>query len=335
MSNPTLANPSLGGTELKLPVYSDMVGAAQALGDGKLRFGDATSVIDLGMGVLNTALDPLGALVGSAAGFLVDWLVANIEFIKRPVDWLLGAPDQISAVSRKWRQTGTSIAEQGNAFVGSLGALSTWEGPASEAYQGVVRHCHAVYQQANEAAHGVAGWVNLAGALVKAFREFMLGLLKDFITEVVKAALVAAASAVPSLGASIGAFTAWFSARMAMMAGKFSKTLSKLMTKMGDLVQKLGGSGRSFHVAAEKLRQAASRFGRSATRGFGNSGVPGGPSPRLPGDTTREFNHNLPGYKDLQNGYTWIKKGTTAVDDIANAADKGAPQSVNDLPEAD
>ncbi|MGJ6979503.1 WXG100 family type VII secretion target [Aestuariimicrobium soli] len=333
MSNPTLANRSFGGAELKLPVYSDLVNATQALGDGKLRFNDVTSLADTTLGILNTALDPLGALIGSAVGFLVDWLVKNVEFIKKPVDWLLGAPDQISEVSQKWRQTGTSIAEHGNAFVGSLGTLSTWEGPASEAYKGVVRHCHALYQQANEAANGVAGWVNLAGAVVKTFREFMLQMLKDFITEVVKAALLAAASAIPSFGASIGAFTSWFSARMAMMAGKFSKTLSKLMTKMGDLVKKLGGSGRSFYVAAEKLRQAASRFGRSAARGFGNSGIPGGPTPRLPGDTRVPFNQNMPGYKGFNDAYKWGKRVTGGVDKAADASDAGAPAHVNDLPE--
>lgn len=335
MSSPSLANPTPfgGGVELKIPVYADLVGAAQSLGDGKLRFNDLTSLVDVGMGILTTALDPLGALVGSAVGYLVDWLIANLEPLKKAVDWLLGAPDQIAETARQWRQTGTTIADQGDAFVASLSGLSTWAGPASEAYKGVVRHCHAVYQQANEAANGVAGWVNLAGALVKAFREFMLSMLKDFITEVVKAALIAAASAVPSLGASIGVFTSWFSARMAMMAGKFAKTLSKLMTKMGDLAKKLGASGRSFHVAAEKLRQAASRFGRSASRGFGNSGVPGGPSPRLPGNTTAEFNRNMPGYEEFKKGYKWGKRVTGGVDKGADMVDAGPQGSVDDLPE--
>lgn len=335
MSTPALANPQPlgGGAQFKIPVYADMVGAATALGDGKLRFSDATSVVNLGLGVLNTALDPLGALIGSVVGYLVDWLVESCEAIKKPVDWLLGAPSQIAEVSQKWRKTGDLIAEHGNAFVGSLGGLSTWEGPASEAYKGVVRHCHAVYQQANEAANGVAGWVNLAGAVVTAFREFMLQMFKDFITEVVKAALIAAASAVPTLGASVGVFTTWFSARMAMMAGKFAKTLSKLMTKMGDLVKKLGGSGRAFYSAASKLRQAATRFGRSAGQGFGRSGVRGGPSPRLPGDTRAEFNRNMPGYKEFNKHYKQAKRATGAADKAADAAETGAPGHVDDLPE--
>lgn len=331
---PALANPKPFGTELKIPVYSDLVSATTALGDGKLRFSDATSIIDLGLGILTTALDPLGALVGSAVGYLVDWLIANLEPLKKAVDWLLGAPEQITAASDKWNETAKTIADKGNEFVGSLGGLSGWEGPASEAYKGVVRHAHGVYQQANEAAIGVSDWIKGAGAIVKTFREFMLSMLKDFITEVVKAALLAAASAVPTVGASIGVFTTWFSARMAMMAGKFSKTLSKLMTKMGDLCRKLGMSGRSFYVAAEKLSQAASKFGRSATRGFGNSGIRGGPTPRLKWNTRKEFDRAFPGFQGAKDAYKKGKKYTDAADKGAGYYDeRSGDPTVNPLPE--
>lgn len=331
MSTDVMGNPSLGGTEYKIPVYKDLVSVANNLADGKLRFGDATSIVDLGMGILSTVLDPLGAILGSAVDFLMNLLVNSIKPLGDAVNWLLGDPPSIAATSTTWRETSASIAESGNAFVDSLGGLGTWEGPAAESYKGVVRHTHDVYGQAAEAADGVASWISLAGAVVGTFREFMWGMLKDFITEVIKAAIAAVIAAVPSLGASVGAFTTWFGARMTMIAGKFTKTLSKLMTKMGDLCKKLGMSGRAFYVAAEKLRQLAGKLGRSASQGFGSSGI--GRTPRLPGDSNPDFNRYNPGYKDLKDGYKKVKRGTEAIDKGADVYDGGNGSQVQDLPD--
>lgn len=331
MSTHVMGNPSFGGTEYKFPIYKDMVSVANNLADGKLRFGDVTSVADLGMGILSTALDPIGAILGSAVDFLMNLLVNSIKPLGDAVNWLLGDPPSISAASTTWRETGVKVVDSGNAFVASLGGLGTWEGPAAESYRGVVRHTHGIYNQAAQSADGVATWISVAGAVVATFREFMWGMLKDFITEVVKAAIAAVIAAVPSLGASVGAFTAWFGARMAMIAGKFTRTLSKLMTKMGDLCQKLGKSGRSFYQAAEKLRQLAGKLGRSASHGFGSSGV--GRTPRMPGDTNPDFNRYNPGYQGFKDGYKTAKRGTEAMDKGADIYEGSGVPPVQDLPD--
>ena len=331
MSTHVMGNPSFGGAEYKFPVYKDLVSVANNLADGKLRFGDATSIADLGMGILSTVLDPIGAILGSAVDYLMNLLVNSIKPLGDAVNWLLGDPPSITATSATWRQTAVTVVDSGDAFVSSLGGLGTWQGPAAESYKGVVRHTHGVYTQAAQAADGVAGWVGLAGAVVATFREFMWGMLKDFITEVIKAAVAALIAAVPSLGASVGAFTVWFGARMAMIAGKFTRTLSKLMTKMGDLCQKLGTSGRAFHVAAEKLRQLAGKLGRSASQGFGSSGV--GRTPRMPGDTNPDFNRYNPGYQGFKDGYKQAKRGTEAADKGADVYDGTSAPPVQDLPD--
>ncbi|MFX4273702.1 hypothetical protein ACQBAR_03780 [Propionibacteriaceae bacterium Y1685] len=324
-------NPSpIGDTEIKIPIYADFVGAVDSLSDGKLGFGDITSIADLGLGMLSTALDPLGAILGAAVDYLMNLIVDNIKPLGDAVDMLLGDPDGIAKVATAWSDAGREIANNANSHVASVSDTPSWSGPAAEAYKGVVKATHGVYQAASGAAASVSGWVGVAGAIVGTFREFMWGMLKDFITEVLKAAILALASAIPSFGASVAAFGTWFGARMGMMAGKFSKTLSKLMTKMGNMARKLGLSGRKFDVAAEKLRQAASRLGRGASGRFGRSGVDA--TPRLPGDSTKPFKDAFPGYDDFNKNYKRGKRVSNAVDEGAHNTQDGNSTPINDLP---
>ena len=330
MTTGPLPTPSLAGTTISVPVYSDLTAAATSWGDGKLGFGDITAVADLGLGILNTALDPVGAILGSGVDYLMNLLVNNIEFLKKAVDDLLGDPDSITTTAQSWSQACVTIADSANRHVGYLSDTPSWTGPAADAYAGVVRGTHEVYLQASEAAADVSGWIGVAGSVVAAFRAFIWGMLKDFITQVIEAALLALASAIPSFGASIGAFTAWFGGKMAMMGGKFAKTLSKLMTKIGALARKLGMSGRQFDVAAQQLRQVASRLGRRASGNFGRSGMT--PNPRMPGETAPDFKRDVPGYDDFQKNVKRGKNVTNAVDQGAHNHQDGTSTPIDPLP---
>lgn len=327
-----LSNPSAFGTEYKAPVYSDLVSATDAWSDGKLGFGDVTSAVDLGLGVLGAALDPVGAILGSAVDYLMNFIVDHISFLKKAVDDLLGDPPGITQVATAWSQAGQDIAASANRHVGYLGDLSTWSGDASDAYRDVVKGTHGVYGAASQAAADISGWVGIAGSIVSVFREFIWGMLKDFITQVIEAAIAALAAAIPSLGSSIGVFTAWFTGKVGVMAGKFAKTLSQLMTKMGSMARKLGKSGRAFDVAAERLSQVASKMGRAASRSFGSAGIR--PNPHMPGETTDAFNRNFPGFDDAKKTYRRAKTVTNATDSGAHNQQDGTSKPIDDLPPA-
>lgn len=327
-----MPNPSpIGNTELKIPIYSDLSSAAKNWSDGNLRFGDFTSALDLGLGILNTALDPLGAVLGAAVDYLMNLLVTYIKPLGDAVNWLLGDPPSITKTAKGWHDAGEKISDSANKHVGYVSDTPSWTGPAADAYKPVVTGTHEVYIEASGAAKSVGAWIGVAGGIVAAFRQFFWDMLKDFITQVIEAAILALAAAIPSFGSSIGAFTAWFTGRAAMMAGKFSKTLSKLMTKVGNLARKLGMSGRKFDVAAQKLSQVASRLGRSASRKFGKSGID--PAPKLPGNTKDRFNRNHPGYPDASDKYKKAKRYTNAADQGADGYEgDGKDAPIQDLP---
>ncbi len=323
-----------------IPIYNDLAACANAWGDGRLGFGDVTAGVGLALGILNTALNPVGAVLRAPVDYLLQLIVQNIEPLDKAINDLLGDPASIEATAKKWVEAGDKIGQTSDAYVASLPQIEAWTGASADAYRQVAQGIHQVFEQARSSVASVAGWIGFAGSLVAAFRSLLWGLLVDFLTEVIQAAILALASAVPSFGASIAAFTGWFGARAAMIAGKFTKNLSKLMTKMGDLARKLGMSGRAFDTAAASLRQIASRLGRSASQGFGRaagaSGRPGlgTPQARMPGDNRPTFNDNAPDWWDsAQQNYDRATRGTDAADaGSKNAADANDPES-QDLPE--
>lgn len=316
--------------DVKIPIWNDVVGATKALGDGKLNAGDFFAIADMGFGILTTALDPLGAILGAAVDLLLDVLLAAFKPFSDAVDKLLGNGDKVAEVAQKWADTGTSIVNSGNEYVNSLGSISSWQGEAAENYRSSVQKIHGAYEQAAETANGISGWIGAVGAIVGIFREFVWGLLKEAITQALEAAILAIASAVPSFGASLGAFGTWFTGKMAMLGGKFAKTLSKLLKKVGDLMRKLGLSGRSMDVAAEKLRQVARMLGRFAGRQYGHSGIPHSHgAPTLPGNTKPNFKHYQPGYEGLKDGYDKAKDAGKVVDGM-RTGDHGP--KLQDLP---
>ncbi len=328
-----LVSTGSGGDQVTLgiPIYNDLASCAKNLADGRLGFGDFTSVLDVGLGILNTALNPIGALVKAPLDFLLQWIVQNVEPLDEALNGLLGDPHSIEQTAKAWVDAAQEISESANRYVASLPGIDSWTGPAADAYREAVRGIHLTFSEAASSAADVSGFVGLAGGLVAAFRAFIWDMLVTFLSEVITAALVALASAVPSFGASIAAFTGWFSARMAMIAGRFSKTLSKLLTKLGDLAQKLGLSRTAFDSAARSLREIARRMGQSASRGFGQSGI--GRHPTLPGDGRQDFGRNMPGFSDRTGDYGNIKRGTDAMDKGAENHDAAGRTDIEDLPE--
>src|SRR5699024_5824287 len=104
--------------------------AVTELTDGDFSFGDVTSVADVGLAALGAFMDPAGALVGAVLGPLLDWVAANVSFVKEPLDLLLGDPPEIMAYGNAWTDTAKQLTDQGNRHVEMVrGELAQWTGP--------------------------------------------------------------------------------------------------------------------------------------------------------------------------------------------------------------
>ncbi|PFG66106.1 hypothetical protein B0O41_0885 [Propionibacteriaceae bacterium ES.041] len=255
---------SVGSANVTLPIYNDIASASQHWADGEASIGDVTAVADIGLGILSVALDPLNALIGAAVGSLMDILVKNVSWLKEPVDFLLGNPDAIYAHAQKWQTISDDLVGVANQHAGTAGDLPGWQGRASEAYTQVMQGVNDNYRSASAAAAKMADWVSTAGMVVGIFRETIWNLIKMFVTEVVQAAILAAAAAVPSVGASLAAFTGWFGARMAMIGAKIASKMGKLMRILSKLAKKMNRSSKFFDDAARALSKVSQKLARSA-----------------------------------------------------------------------
>ena len=326
----TLSNPSLGGTEFKIPIYKDLVSITKEFTNGKFNATDVASIANLHMGLLGTLLDPLGTLIGSALDYLKDWLLAHCKPLADVVNSLMGDPKQITEAAKSWSDAAQNIANSANSFIDSLGEVSSWDSPAAEAYRQSVRQIHSAYEAASGSSSSVAQAITLVGGLVSVTRETLWAILKTFLSEVVKAGIIALASAIPTAGASIGCFCAWFGGRMAVICGKFTKIISKLLTKVSFIMRKLGMSGKSFMRAAQQLKQLSSRMGQAASKAFAKSGQ-GFKAPKLKFDSTGD----LSGWSEFKKTYTKAERYGTAAGDTAVDMYKAgeAPRTIKDLPE--
>lgn len=320
---------TIGPSKLKLPIYSSLVSAANNWSDGKFSIGDVTAVADVPLSILNTALDPLGAILKSAVEYLLDLLLKTIKPLGDAVDFLLGNPDAIFDHAHKWQDTASDIADLGNQHAATVTGTAQWKSPGGDNYRAAQRAVNDAYQAATGAASNMAKWVTVVGSGVAMFRELMWGMLVDFVTEALKAAILALAAAIPSAGTSVGAFTGWFSAKASIIAGKFSSKLAKLMQWCSKVAKKLGFSGKAFDRAAEALQKAAHGFGQNAARtiasGRTSYTTPGGKptqipvKPKLPGDTKDGLKDAVPGFDKWKDRYDNVKKyGQKPVDDALN-----------------
>lgn len=244
-------------------MYKEVTGAYESLSDGQFTFGDVSGVADVGLAALGAFMDPAGALVGAVLGPLLDWVAANVSFVKEPLDLLLGDPPEIMAYGDAWTKASTELVQQGNQHYSMIQSeLAHWTGPARDTYMEVSRGLNQTFQKSSEFAERMGQAVRFAGTVVGILREAVWGLIKELVISLVTNAVIAAAAAIPSFGSSLAAYTAWASGKVAIVMGKVSKSISKVFSKLSQLTRKIGPLSKMFSKAARHFSKLAVKYGR-------------------------------------------------------------------------
>lgn len=248
-------------------MYTEIKGAYESLSDGDFSMGDVTGVADVGLAALGAFMDPAGALVGAVLGPLLDWVAANVSFVKEPLDLLLGDPPTIMEYGDGWTRAATELVGQGNRHVEMItGQLSGWTGPAREAYMQSSQLLNESFQKSSQLAEGMGKAVRFAGTVVGILREAVWGVVKELVISLVTNAVIAAAAAIPSLGSSLATYTAWASGKVAIVMGKISKAISKVFGKLTRLTRRIAPLSRMFAKAAKHFDDLAVSYGRQVGR---------------------------------------------------------------------
>ncbi|MGZ3142712.1 hypothetical protein ACVDFE_12080 [Lentzea chajnantorensis] len=231
------------------------IDSAKRLGDGDLaEFGMNAGA--LALDALGAYMDPVGALATAGIG----WLIEHLSFLREPLDWLAGNGDKIKSAVTTWNEVATdlhNIGEQQGTAVKS--EFLCWEqGTAAEKFRQSQGELSGEIAAVAKTCTFVASEIAKAGTLTAAIRGMIRDLVALFIWEVIRNAAIALASSFVSLGSSVAAFSAWAVGRGAVVLGKITQQLAKLVKlvtrvlgrvkglfgQLGDVLKRLGRFGR-------------------------------------------------------------------------------------------
>jgi hypothetical protein len=244
------------------------IDSAGRLGEGDFaEFG--MNLAATGLDLLGMWMDPVGALATAGIG----WLIEHLSFLREPLDWLAGNGDKIKAAVTTWNQVSAdlqNIGDQQDKAVKS--ELPCWEqGTAAEKFRQSQGELAAEITMVSKMSAYVASEIATAGTITAAIRGMIRDLIALFIWEVIRNAVIALASSVVSLGSSIAAFSAWAVGRGAVVLGKITQQLAKLVKLVMRIMSRVKG-------LFGQLGDALKRLGR-----FGKGGGSSAPhAPRTP-----------------------------------------------------
>jgi uncharacterized protein YukE len=196
--------------------------------------------------------DPLGAVLNAGVG----WLLQHISFLREPLDALLGNPDEINANVDQLKSAAAEMRTLADEHRQDLTAVAEWAGDSADAYRGSLTQLGDELESLGTTLDGTATIAAVSGMLVCTLREIVYGLISSVIAELIRDALIAAASAVVTLGSSIAAFCGVAGARAAATASKIAGKISKLLqafARQGSRLAKLA-------EAMEHITKGLDRF---------------------------------------------------------------------------
>jgi uncharacterized protein YukE len=208
----------------------------------------AGAVVD----TIGAAIDPLGAVLNAGVG----WLLEHVSFLREPLDALLGNPDEINANIDQLKSSAAEMRTIAQEHRQDLNTVGEWNGQGADAYRNSLNQMADELESLGKTLEGTAAVAGISGMLVTTLRGIVFGLISSVIAELIRDALIAAASAVCTFGGSIAAFLGVASARAAATAAKIAGKITKLLEGFG----RQGGRLAKLLEAMEKITKGLNRF---------------------------------------------------------------------------
>lgn len=311
-----------------------------------------------GLDLLGTFLDPLGSLATAGIG----WLIEHVSFLRQGLDWLAGNGDAIKAAVATWNQVAIQVEEVAEEQRTAVEReVRSWSQAAADGFRQSQGRLADEIEAMSKTCVATAQEIATAGTITAAIRGMIRDLVAVFVFEVIRNAVIALSASYISLGSSVAAFAAWAVGRGAVVLGRITQYLAKLMrvvtriagrlkglfSKVGDMLEGLGRFGRGGRgVDAPRVPQTPTSPSRAD--GVENAGRRledwGNSRPTL-GDAATKGKDGLregwDAYKDAGNTYNRAyadsRPGNAAVDayapfiPITRADGSVTPHSVPDV----
>lgn len=217
----------------------------------------AFNAADYGLDVLAVGMDPLGALTRAGVGFLLE----HVWFLREPLDWLAGDPEQITTQAHTWHNASAALTSMAEDYPRAAATVTGWEGAAAGEYRGAVDDYAYHLRRAAGAAHDVSTEILMSGAAVATMRSLIRDIIADFISRAITKALVALAASFPTFGGSAIAFAISIGVEAAMLATDITRRIQRLL----DVLAASAGRLRDAATIMERLRDVTIEAGKQVT----------------------------------------------------------------------
>lgn len=243
--------------------YAGLVGSitSDAESEGEKVVDVALSATGVVIDTIGMAVDPFGFIVSAGVG----WLLEHVSFLREPLDALLGNPDEINANVDAIKSAAAEMKTIAGEHREDLRTVAEWQGDSAEKYQNSLAEMAEELESLGLTLDGTAAVVGISGMLVTTLRGIVFDIIAALITELIRYALIAAASAAFTFGGSIAAFAGVAGARAAATAMRISGKITKLISGLGRQAGRLGKLGESM----SKLAEGLDRFSMAGDLAFG------------------------------------------------------------------
>ncbi len=208
-----------------------------------------------GLDGLGMMMDPLGSLAGAGIG----WLIEHISFLKKPLDWLAGDPEAVTAKAQTLQNVAEHLRSSAENYVNSVGTLQKTQGSAADGYRTAAQN----YQQAVNglAAHvdGATQAMHTAAMIVGTTRSIIRDSISQFVGDAIVKFIAASALAPVTFGGSEAAFIADEVAEGASLAASNAGKVSKVVKETETLAKGAKKSETAMRDAGKGFEKAAGK----------------------------------------------------------------------------
>lgn len=240
-------------------MFNDAASTIQDAGSGNWG-GLAMDVGADAMDALGIAMDPLGSLAGAGIG----WLIEHISFLKKPLDWLAGDPDAVTAKAQTLKNVSEHLKSSSENYVNSVGVLQQTHGAAADGYRQAAGNYQQAVQGLSQHFEDATQAMHTAAMIVGTTR----GIIRDSISQFVGDAIIkfAAASALApvTLGGSEAAFIADEVVEGTSLAARNTGRVTKVVKETETLAKGAKKSEQALREGGEGFAKATGKEARAA-----------------------------------------------------------------------
>jgi uncharacterized protein YukE len=278
-----------------LDSYSSLVQSIQdgSQSEGQKVCGVAVDAAGAISDTVSFAMDPLAGILTAGVG----WLFEHVQFLREPLDALMGDPDEIQQNVDQLKAQAANLAQLADQHNQDQQAVKPgWSGDAGDAFHSSMDRLGGELASLGKTVEGSASVVAMSGALVTTLRGIVLDLISSLIAELIEGALVAAATAVITFGASIAGFIGYAVGRAAALGAKIAGQIAKLVSglaRQGSRLSQLGDAMGRLSKSLDRFSQAAGvgqNIAGAVAPGQPDGGVTGGGSGDEPQSSPRQVN---------------------------------------------